>query len=64
MTTKAKFCPHCGETLPESAGPFCKQCGASLMELDTGINCHRCQGQIQDTDLYCRHCQYFTSSDA
>jgi len=34
------------------------------MELDTGINCHRCQGLIQDTDLYCRHCQHFTSSDA
>ena len=64
MTTKAKFCPHGGENLSETAGPFCKQCGASLMELDTGINCHRCQGLIQDTDIYCRHCQHFTSSDA
>ena len=52
MTTKAKFCPHCGETLLETAGPFCKLCGASLMELDTGINFHMCQVLIQDTDLY------------
>ena len=64
MSTKAKFCPHCGETLPEPTDPFCDGCGASLMALETGIECARCQGLIQDTDLYCRHCHHSTSSDA
>lgn len=64
MSTKAKFCHHCGETLPESDDPFCKQCGASLMALMAELSCARCQGDIQDTDLYCRHCRHFTSSDA
>jgi len=64
MTAKAKFCPHCGETLSETEGPFCKLCGASLAEMDFGIKCHMCHGIIQDTDLYCRYCQHFTSFDA
>jgi hypothetical protein len=35
-----------------------------VIVLDSGIPCARCQGIIQDTDLYCMHCQHFTSSDA
>ncbi|PKB58581.1 MAG: hypothetical protein BZY83_06280 [SAR202 cluster bacterium Casp-Chloro-G2] len=64
MTTKAKFCPHCGETLGESDDSFCKLCGASLMAPVPELRCPRCHGAIQDTDLYCRHCRHFTSSDA
>jgi len=64
MTTKAKFCHHCGENVPESNDSFCKPCGASLMTLETGIQCHMCQEIIQDTDLYCNHCGHFTSFDA
>lgn len=64
MTTKAKFCPHCGEVLPESNDPFCNQCGANLIALVAEIECSRCQGPIQDTDIYCRHCCHFISSDA
>ena len=64
MTTKAKFCPHCGETQPEAETSFCQGCGSPVIVLDSGIQCSRCQGLIQDTDLYCMHCQHFTSSDA
>jgi len=64
MSTKAKYCPHCGETLPESGDSFCNHCGASLIALAAESTCARCQGEIQDTDLYCRHCRHFTSSDA
>ena len=64
MSANPKYCHHCGDTLPETGDPFCKQCGANLITLETGIKCARCQGLIQDTDLYCRHCRHFTSSDA
>jgi RNA polymerase subunit RPABC4/transcription elongation factor Spt4 len=64
MTTDAKYCHHCGETLPEEGGPSCKQCGANLTPPMAGITCHHCRGLILDTDLWCRHCRHFTSSDA
>ena len=64
MTTNAKFCPHCGEPQPETEASFCEKCGSPVIVLDSGIPCARCQGIIQDTDLYCMHCQHFTSSDA
>ena len=61
MSAKAKYCHRCGETLPETEDPFCKLCSASLITLDTGIECAGCQNLTQDTGLYCPH---FTSSDA
>ncbi|PKB80990.1 MAG: hypothetical protein BZY88_07345 [SAR202 cluster bacterium Io17-Chloro-G9] len=64
MTTKAKYCPHCGEDLPESEAPFCEKCGASLIALAPDVNCARCDEPIQDTDIYCRYCRHFISFDA
>ncbi len=64
MTTKAQYCHHCGETLPENDEMTCKNCGANLTPPMAGVKCPRCQGIILDTDLYCRYCQFFTSSDA
>ncbi|MBM12814.1 MAG: hypothetical protein CL759_12140 [Chloroflexi bacterium] len=64
MSTKATYCPHCGEPVGESEDAFCKDCGSSLSTMETGINCHNCQRIIQDTDIYCPHCRHFTSFDA
>jgi len=64
MNAKAKYCPHCGVTLAESDGPFCDQCGSSLAAPMDGLKCARCQGWINDTDIYCMHCCHFISFDA
>ncbi|NQW24546.1 MAG: zinc ribbon domain-containing protein [SAR202 cluster bacterium] len=64
MSTQANFCPHCGEAITESKDTFCSHCGASLIALVADLECARCQGMIQDVDIYCRHCCHFTSFDA
>lgn len=63
MSPNATFCPHCGEDIPESDQPFCKQCGASLIAMVTETECPNCHEPIQDTDIYCRHCRYFVSKN-
>ena len=61
MSTKATFCPHCGDDIPEANESFCGKCGANLAALGFDTKCPSCGDPIQDTDIYCRYCHYFVS---
>ena len=42
MSTKATFCPHCGDDVPEANETFCGKCGANLAALGFDTKCPSC----------------------